>query len=75
MAAVPLIFQKRWFSKDNHFWHANLGTTVRYTPNVLETERYIFNDLYFTLKLETNPEKKIWLTYNAGGGYSMVFKK
>jgi hypothetical protein len=74
MGAVPLVFQKRWFSKDKQFWYATAGTTLRYTPYIEENEEHIFFTPFFKMHFETNPEKKVWLTYNAGGGYSMVLK-
>jgi len=74
MGAVPLVFQKRWFSKDKQFWYATAGTTLRYTPYIEENEEHVFFTPFFKMHFETNPEKKVWLTYNAAGGYSMVLK-
>jgi len=74
LVGVPLIFQKRWFIKNRKIAYAIAGTTLRYTPYIEETEEHDFFVTFFRMHFETNPEKKVWFTYNAGGGYSMVLK-
>ncbi len=74
IAGVPLIFQKRWFTKNKYFGYIIAGATLRYTPYTEEIEEHHFFGTFFRMHFETNPEKKVWFTYNAGGGYSMVLK-
>jgi hypothetical protein len=76
---VPVLFQKRWFTKNNRFWNSEAGFTIRYTPKIIEDEEHILvspmSDIsFFNMEFITNPKNKIWLTYNLGAGRSFILK-
>jgi hypothetical protein len=71
---IPILFQKRWFTKDRRFWNSEAGFTIRYTPNIIETQEHIFFGQFFNMEFITNPKNKIWLTYNLGAGRSFILK-
>ena len=74
--SIPALFEKRWFKKNNNFWNANIGFTVRYTPKEYFTEDDIWNwnYVFYHLDFIVNPHRAFWLNYNIGGGYSWILK-
>ncbi|HEV8083709.1 MAG TPA: hypothetical protein VGP55_10925 [Chitinophagaceae bacterium] len=78
---IPLLYEKRWFTKNNNYWDAFGGINVRFYPapkeNVVDqTEIYqdangnqsVILELDYALGNNNIP----WLNYNIGGGYTML---
>ena len=75
MGSIPILFEKRWFMKNQNFWTAEIGLTIRYTPSMEEGIGAVANNNDFLeMDLTTNPSKRPWLNYNGGVGYSWILK-
>jgi len=76
IGSIPVLFEKRWFTKNQNFWTAELGLTIRYTPSMDDGFGYTAgnNNDFLEMDLTTNPAKRPWLDYNAGVGYSWILK-
>jgi hypothetical protein len=74
--SIPILLEKRWFKKNNNFWNADIGFTIRYTPReyFIEDDIWNWNYIFYHLDFIVNPHKTLWLNYNIGGGYSWILK-
>jgi hypothetical protein len=77
--SLQLLLQRRWVRAERGYWNIDAGVNLRYSldNSLLYVGTYVPNssDTLFGTKLYFGNNRKPWLNYNLGGGYSWVLKK
>lgn len=79
--SIPLLVERKWQTKKYKSTYIQAGLTFRYSLG-FDSDDYgnVFTDTnhqeidVFSMELNSNNHKKLWISYNLGGGYSWILK-
>jgi hypothetical protein len=78
-ASLPVLLEKRWFTKGRGYWSTALGANLRihlsqtWEESAMAAQGSTWS-YYYSLVFDTETVPKFWVNYNASAGYSWLLK-